>query len=371
MRHLREQAVVGLCALAAVTGVGLVGPASSQAATHAKTHSKTKNILEVLGGSSKYVVYGDVPLKADRTRDYVNAGVHALNADGQDQNLVFPKIAHGGHRGFDGFDYSLVGSMLTAHRDSNNAANNVFWWNLDAGTSGVTALPASSQWHGSSPHGWVIIEGHQDTIAIESTSGAVTDYGHPIRGLIVESANPGPKGVVTEESSQTARERSFLPWANPKADVTLAHHKRGLFVNNDQCRLSAAQMACTIAGDVATDPGFDRAARIPLNGSKWTVYGKNTSGVAVLGKRTVIVHEHQNSPARGTFVSFVSPSGTSRTSKVLINNDLGYVAFGDVVVETPDRHHIIALASGTSRPRTLVSVPERAADGSTVIVGSK
>jgi hypothetical protein len=365
MRRLREQAVVGLCALAAVTGVGLVGPAASQAATH----SKTKNVLQILGGSSKYLVYGDVPLNADRTRDYGHAGVHALNADGQDRDLAFPKVSRGGHRGFDGFDYSLVGSMLTAHRDSNKPANNVFWWNLAAGTSGVTALPTLGHWHGSSPHGWVTIEGRQDTIAIESTSGAVTDYGHPIKGLIVESAAPGPKGVVTEESNQKRLERTFLPWANPKAAVTLAHHKRGLFVNTAGCRLSATLLACSIPGDVPADPGFDRAAKVPLNGSKWTVYAKNTLGVAMLGKRIVILHERDNSPRRGKFVSFVTPSGTSRTSKVLINNDLGLAAFGDLVVETPDRHHIIALASGTSRPRTLISVPEKAASGSTVIVG--
>jgi hypothetical protein len=334
----------------------LIGPASSQAAA---TQSKTKNVLQVLGGSSQYLVYGDVPLKADGTRDYVHAHVHALSVHGQDQDLAFPKISRGGHRGFDGFDYSLTGSMLTAHRDSNNPANNVFWWNLAAGTSGVTALPTRAHWEGSSPHGWVVIEGRHDTIAIESTTGAVTDYGHPIRGLIVEAAAPGPKGVVTEESNQQGRlERTYLPWANPKAAVKLAHHKRGIFVRTAGCRLSSALMACSIPGDVHADPGFDRAAKIPLDGSKWTVYGKNTLGVAMLGKQIVILREGLKSPRRGKHVSFVSPSGTSRTSKVLINNDLGFAAFGDLVVETPDRHHIIALASATSRPKTLVSVPK-------------
>jgi hypothetical protein len=140
----------------------------------------------------------------------VHAGVHALNADGQDRDLAVPQIMRGGHRGFDGFDYSLVGSMLTAHRDSNKPANNVFWWNLAAGTSGVTALPTRGHWEGSSPHGWVLIEGRQDTFAIESTSGAVTDYGQPIKGLNVQFVSPGPKGVVTEEEGQNAVELTYL-----------------------------------------------------------------------------------------------------------------------------------------------------------------
>jgi hypothetical protein len=159
---------------------------------------------------------------------YVHAGVHALNADGQDRDLAVPQIMRGGHRGFDGFDYSLVGSMLTAHRDSNKPANNVFWWNLAAGTSGVTALPTRGHWEGSSPHGWVLIEGRQDTIAIESTSGAVTDYGQPIKGLNVQFVSPGPKGVVTEEEGQNAVELTYLPWANPKAAVTPPRTTRGI-----------------------------------------------------------------------------------------------------------------------------------------------
>jgi hypothetical protein len=128
-------------------------------------------------------------------------------------------------------------------------------------------------------------------------------------------------------------------------------------------------MACSIPGGAQANDGIGRAAKVPLDGSKWTVYPKETFGVAMLGKRIVILRERLHTPRRGKFVSFVSSGGTIRTSKVLINNDLGLAAFGDLVVETPDRHHIIALASATSRPRTLVSVPERASSAADVIVG--
>jgi hypothetical protein len=369
MRRLRERAVVGLCALAAVSGVGLVGPASSQAVTQTN-----RNILIALAGSGSYLAYADFTVKPGArnpsgSRGSVHAELHALNAAGRDVDLG-PLPNDNRHTvTLYPYRYSLVGSILTAHHNANS--NRVLWWDLAEGTSGVGTLPPNASWEGSAPSGWSLLYGSDEfnrTFAVQSISGLVTDYGQPQPGFGVRVAVSGPKGAVTFEyrPQDKFQHLSYLPWANPFKPVTLARHSGfdGFDPGRDGgCVMSKSLVACTLASHTG-----DHVVKIPLIGSKWTVYGKFFA-VAAVGKRVVIARTNK-SFLHPFFPTFISPSGTIRSSSTRLNAHLLVTAFGDLVGETRLRHTLVSLASATSGPRTLVSVPNAAANAKTVIVGS-
>jgi hypothetical protein len=370
MRRLRERAVVGLCALAVVTGVGLVGPASSQAAPR-----PNRNVLIALGGSGSYLAYAEFTVKPGARNPSgswvaVHAELHALNAVGRDVDLgPLPNDSRHTVTLYP-YQYSLVGSMLTAHHISNSAR--VLWWDLADGTSGVGTLPPNASWEGSAPSGWSVIEGSDEfnqTFAVETTSGLVTDYGQPQPGFGVRGAVSGPKGAVIVEyrDRDQFQHLSYLPWADPSKPVTLARHS-GFFndrfdLNQDRgCVMSRSLVACTLA----TRRG-DRAVKIPLNGSKWTVYGKFFA-VAAVGKRVVV--PRPNTSSLHTFIpAFISPRGTIRSSSTRLSALRLVTAFGDLVGETRGRHTLVALATAKSHVKTLVSVPGRASSAADVVVG--
>jgi hypothetical protein len=348
--------MVGIAVLVIVSGAGLVAPASSHAVT-----TPNRNILIALGGSGSYLAYADFTVKPGARNPSgslvsVQAELHVLNAAGRDVELgPLPNDSRHTVTLYP-YHYSLVGSMLTAHHNANS--NRVFWWDLAEGTSGVGTLPPNASWEGSAPSGWSLVEGSDEfnrTFAVESTSGLVTDYGKPQPGIGVRVAVSGPKGVVIFEYRPQAKFQhlSYLPWADPSKPVTLARHSgfHGFNPGRDSgCDMSTSLVACTLASHTG-----GHAVKIPLNGSKWTVYGKFFA-VAALGKRVVIAPEKP--PLHTFFPTFISSSGTIRSSSTRLKEPFVVTAFGDLVGEFRQRHTLVSLASATSRPRTLVSVPE-------------
>jgi hypothetical protein len=365
MSRILQRAVVGLSVLAVVGGAGLVGAASSQAAPR-----PNRNILIALAGSGSYLAYADFTVKPGAhnqsgSRVSEHAELHVLNAAGRDEDLgPLPNDSRHTVTLYP-YAYSLVGSMLTAQAKDADSTH-VLWWDLAEGTSGVGTLPPNAIWEGSAPSGWSLIEGSDEfarTFAVESTSGLVTDYGQPQPGTGVRVAVSGPKGAVIFEhgNGDQFKHLSYLPWADPFKPVTLARHSGFHRGRDGGCVMSNSLVACTLVSHTG-----DHAVKIPLNGSKWTVYGKFIT-VAAVGKRVVI--EPPNTALHPFFPTFISPSGTKRRSSTRLNPHLVVTAFGDLVAETGQRHSLVSLASATSRPRTLVSVPNRAASAKTVIVG--
>jgi hypothetical protein len=346
----RVRAIVGLAVLAVISGSGLVAPASSHAVT-----PTSRNVLIALGGSGSYLAYAEFTVKPGARHSHgrgrsLHAEVHALNAAGRDVDLG-PLPSDSRHNlKLAPYHYSLVDSMLTAHHDG--TSDRVLWWDLAEGTSGVGTLPAGGSWKGSAPSGWSLLEGSDpdnQTFAVESTSGLITDYGQPQPGLGVRGAVPGPKGAVIVEfrDGDQFQHLSYLPWADPFKPVTLARHSGFFDVGFDLnagegCSMSSSVLACTLERRLIV-----HAVKIPLDGSKWTVEGQ-AFALAAVGKRVVIPHDIK-APVHTLFVSFIAPSGTTRSSSTLLNEQGLITAFGDLVGETRLRHSLVSLASATSR----------------------
>jgi cell wall-associated NlpC family hydrolase len=336
---VRALAVVALAA-------ALVVPLPT--AAHATTDNRDK--LMVLAGSTGYLAYGDYPISMTSTGqpDLDDGSLHVLAKDDVDVDLG-TQFADTDPRSADHYEFSIVGSMLTAYSPGLPAA--VHWWNLAAGTSGAASLPTGARWQGSAPNGWVLVEPDNTTLAVESTTRVLTSYGQPLQteaelpGVI--DAVSGADGVVTVgEDDATA---AYQPWGNPR-DVVALNHGQPAGSTGFRCE----SISVDVAGCTDTGPNGTGTTNIslPLSGATLRSYPGCGTRSTALESQLVFVCGTVNARPR-----FASGAATVTRSADIVAASSGVSAFGRFVTTGPARHAIVELRTSQSAPRLLVTIP--------------
>jgi hypothetical protein len=162
--------VRALTVVAGAAALMLMAPASAQASPGVPDKTGVRDKAVALAGSNHYLAYAEYQVSASGRPDYADGALHVLAAGGLDRDLG-RELGDAAPRTAAPYKFSIVGPMLTGY--SAGDANHVRWWNVTAGTSGIGTLPTGARWQGSAPDGWVVIEGDNTTLAVQSTVGDV------------------------------------------------------------------------------------------------------------------------------------------------------------------------------------------------------
>jgi cell wall-associated NlpC family hydrolase len=315
-------------------------------AAHAGPDVRDK--LVVLAGSPDYLVYADYPISAVGAPDLDHGSVHVLAADGADR-VLGGAYSDTDPRTPDHYEFSVVGSMLSAYSPGLPTA--VRWWDLSRTRSGSGTLPTGARWQGSAPDGWTLVEPDNTTLAVESTTGALSSYGQPLPaesaadGVI--DAISGPDGVVSV--GEDLATMAYQPWGSPADIVALNQGQPGGSAGFRCETVSADVVGCT---DTGTDSDSTTNLAVPLDGSPLRSYPGCGSRSTALGKQVVFVCGGPSS-ARPRFAS----ATTVTRSSDIVAPGAGVNAFGAFVTTGPSAHAIVELRTSHSSPVLLVTEP--------------
>lgn len=99
----------------------------------------------------------------------------------------------------------------------------VRWRDLRTGAHGTTRIPATDDYSGAAPGGWIAVRssgsGAAARVVRYSTGGGVVDLGAPFAGSSPFTVTPGPKGVLVAARNDDAASSTglirYMPYATP------------------------------------------------------------------------------------------------------------------------------------------------------------
>ncbi len=255
-RAARRRLVVMLSAIAAVT-CAVIAPAA--AATQTPPHSLTLTggkspfydlDLPIVGGAH-YLVFSDQPYP------YATQTLRLRTSTGTTSTLAFDPSS-------EEEPTSLAGSSLTGADDFESTPgvvqNNVEWWNLANGTSGILDLPRPDAYLGSAPDGILAIGPSGVLQDHPATGQAATKLGTPFPSAptgAVPVALAADGGVVLSESGAFV----YMSWKHPGTFTGLDVKSAG------DTDAFCSSLAAGNAGCGATDStGHPLIIRAPVSG---------------------------------------------------------------------------------------------------------
>jgi cell wall-associated NlpC family hydrolase len=337
--NLKAAAVAAIVTTPFLVGVvGSGSPASALQPDH----------LVVLAGSSHRLVYADYPVTANNHPIFTAGDLHVRSANGSDRNLggdfgdVDPKSAAP-------YSFSIIKSTITAYSTAD--PSHVEWWDLSTHTSGVGSLPAGARWQGSAPDGWVYVAADNETVGVETTTGAITLYGQPVPGETtaggVVDAISGDDGVVSV--GQRSDQISYQRWNNPSSVRSLDVGEAAGSTDLSCADASGAIAGCTYQGIDDTRP---TELAVPLDGSPPRGYAGCGADPVAYGPKLVWVcgtrHAHPH---------FGSVTSTSARSSKQVAPLTGVSALGSFVTAGPLQQEIVGLTTAHRKAKVIVSIP--------------
>ena len=255
-RAARRRAVVTLVAFAALTSV-VAGPAiaASNIPLHSLTLTGGKSPfydldLPIVGGAH-YLVFSDQPYP------YATETLRLRTSAGTTSTLAFDSST-------EEEPTSLAGSSLTGADDFESTPgvtqNNVEWWNLATGTSGILDLPLSDTYLGSAPDGILAIGPNGGLQDHPSTGQPATKLGTPFPSAAagtVPVALAADGGIVLSEAGVFVS----MSWKHPGTFTGLDVKAAG------DTDAFCSSLAAGNAGCGATDStGHPLIIRAPVSG---------------------------------------------------------------------------------------------------------
>lgn len=197
-RSIRRALIAGVAAAAmAAAGLGAAAPAAAAS-------PKYPRVMPV-SASDGYLVY--------RQKTATVAGLYLTR-----KSTLYWVGRSGGRHLLKDFDPELFpavqGSMLTQSARPNSRVDpdydatrpeHVRWRDLRTGAHGIAEIPASDDYAGAAPGGWLAVRGVGAEAGAHvvrySAGGTVTDLGAPIAGSSLFTATSGPKGVLVRATN--------------------------------------------------------------------------------------------------------------------------------------------------------------------------
>lgn len=350
--------------LAAAVAALAVVPTAAQVAS---ASSNARDDLVVLAGSHHDLVYAEHPVDSDGDPILTEGDLHLLTAGGKDTDLA---TTVGSESTSDATSstshYSLVGSTLTATRMSD--PTQVEWWDLDASTSGIVAVPSGATWQGSAPGGWIVLQA-DGSVATESFDGSLTADPLPAGltaspGSAVTSVVSGPDGFAAiagvpatgPTATPAALAAIYQPWDPTTAAASL---DLPTATTDGTADLSCGSLSGSILACQETDAAGDSTVlAVPVDGSAARSYPGCAGSPVAVGDRLAFACGHD--PAHPRFAS-----GTTEVARshVEVHHAAGVSAFGSFVTTSQSRHSVLEIHGASSGSVTLVSSPGALASG--------
>lgn len=239
----------------------------------------------------------------------------------------------------------------------------VRWRDLRTGAHGTTEIPASDDYAGAAPGGWLAVRGAGTEggahVVRYATSGTVTDLGAPIAGSSLFTVSSGPSGVLVAARNEVDAASTglirYMPYATPGRWRTVYAAGAG---NDATCgRPSTSAVVCDVdahgkrSGEVLFSLAGSRKVWVGDHRSVCRTTVFTAVGSSAVGKDTTDL-----GPCVRSRLTKLSLTGKVTHSRVLWGrHGSGITAgLGRILLDSPDQRRIVCIAGVRSEPRTVV-----------------
>jgi hypothetical protein len=353
-----RRALVAAVAVVAtvVAGLGAAAPAEAASAKHPR-------VLAV-SASDGYLVY--------RQKTASVAGLYLTK-----KSTLYWVGRSGGRHLLSEFDPELFptvqGSTVTQSARPNSIFDpdhdpalpeHVRWRDLRTGAHGTTELPASDDYAGAVPGGWVAKRGVGAAAGAHlvrwSTGGAVTDLGAPIPGSSLFSVSSGPKGVLVSAQNDVDADGTglirYMPYATPGRWRTVYAAGAG---HAATCgRPTSSAVVCDVhshgkrSGEVLLSLSSGRRVWMSDHRSVCQTTAFVAVGSSAIGKDTTDLGPCARS--RLTGVGLTGKVTHSRVHWGLHGSGIT-AGLGRILLDSPDQRRVVRIAGVRSTPHTVVT----------------
>ena len=347
-------AVCTVVAAAVTVTVVMVGGGDQRHATSKGLNSTQPQTLDVHTGSPSTLIYGRLPRRA---LDMSPAGpidydeqIIARDRSGREQvlgTLTQPR-----------FDWSLVGSLLTADRGGGEPMHSVDWWNLSSQDKGHLELPPTHSYLAAAPGG-VLAKRPDGSVELVMLSGERTPLGRPFVDGIVNTAAADDHGAIL---GGARGEVAYLPFTKPyrfrslQSDTTMPL----------QCLAVTATYAGCLGGTIDDHVELTRSVLIPLDGDAPTgVDARPTLGAAVSSDSLIWLDSGQTSGVQIATLRNGSDGASKDDARLLRLTG----AYGAAVGLSADRHTLVSI-DRAGRTSTLLSAPTAPVTYASLAIGN-